>query len=387
MKSSLMLLTVSLTICSIDSIAQYASSKNADPEKFALVEGHKMHYQSKGAGAITVIFESGHWSDLHDWDKVFDDVAKFAKVFRYDRMGYGLSDLAETPRSFDQMARELHALLQKARISPPYVLVGHSLGGTLIRAYTSLYKTEVKGLVFVDPFNEFVMNGWSAEQKKRTAEALDSSLLDAPPAAIAEAKFFGSEWLNDFPHIRSFGALPDVPMILLGAGKDRPPTWEKSITEFYENKMHHLSESRLILIPNSPHYIQNFEPSLIIESVRRVVFPDALTVLEKILHQNGVDSCVAEYLKMKRTYPHEYMLESHLNTLGYDLLRNGDAQGAIKLFSLNVKIYASSFNVYDSLGEAYMDAGNKQLAKKNYERSLALNPGNRNAVARLKTLR
>ena len=79
--------------------------------------------------------------------------------------------------------------------------------------------------------------------------------------------------------------------------------------------------------------------------------------------------------------------ESEMNNLGYELLNVGDAQGAIEVFKVNVEAYPDSWNVYDSLGEAYMDKGETALAVQNYEKSLQLNPKNSNGAAMLKKLR
>ncbi len=90
---------------------------------------------------------------------------------------------------------------------------------------------------------------------------------------------------------------------------------------------------------------------------------------------------------MKQIYPSELLEENILNSLGYAALANKDITGAIHFFALNVAFHPASSNVYDSLGEAYMDAGNKKQAIKNYERSLALDPGNDNAMRMLKKLK
>ena len=75
-----------------------------------------------------------------------------------------------------------------------------------------------------------------------------------------------------------------------------------------------------------------------------------------------------------------------MNQLGYSLLYGGHQQDAITVFQRNVQDYPQSSNAYDSLGEAYMQTGEKDLAIKNYEKSLELNPKNDNAKGRLKKL-
>ncbi|MEM7548986.1 MAG: serine hydrolase [Bacteroidota bacterium] len=92
------------------------------------------------------------------------------------------------------------------------------------------------------------------------------------------------------------------------------------------------------------------------------------------------------YQKAKKDYP-EISFESTLNVIGYDQILAGDLEKAIKVFLINVEENPYSFNAFDSLGEAYMLLGNKQLALKNYQKSLDLNPENENAVTMIEKLK
>ena len=76
-----------------------------------------------------------------------------------------------------------------------------------------------------------------------------------------------------------------------------------------------------------------------------------------------------------------------MNRIGLDLLRMGKAEDAIEVLKLNVSDHPQSFNGYDSLGEAYAANGDKELAIKNYERSIELNPENKGGIEALKKLR
>ena len=90
---------------------------------------------------------------------------------------------------------------------------------------------------------------------------------------------------------------------------------------------------------------------------------------------------------MKATNPAAYNFEEvELNNLGYQLIKAGQLQQAIRIFQLNVEAYPNSANAYDSLGEAYMDAGEKPLAIANYQKSLQLNPKNHGATLMLQKL-
>jgi pimeloyl-ACP methyl ester carboxylesterase len=108
-------------------------------DKYVVVDGQKMYYQTAGKG-VSVVFENGHTAQMRSWNTVFPAVSQFARVIRYNRKGYGLSEITGKPRTLSQIANELHEMLVAAKIPPPYVLVGHSMGGAVIRAFSDLYQ-------------------------------------------------------------------------------------------------------------------------------------------------------------------------------------------------------------------------------------------------------
>lgn len=110
--------------------------------------------------------------------------------------------------------------------------------------------------------------------------------------------------------------------------------------------------------------------------------------MSQFIKENGIAAAVIEYRALFATRSKKYYFdEDQLNDLGYSLLRNNKPADAIEIFKLNVWSYPNGYNTYDSLGEAYMLAGEQQLAIRYYEKSLQLNPKNVNAVEKLKTLR
>jgi pimeloyl-ACP methyl ester carboxylesterase len=109
-----------------------------------------MHIHVTGEGTSTAVFESGMGASCLSWTLVQPQVAQFTRAVSYDRAGHGWSDPAREPRTAQQIAEELHALLQAAGVPGPYVLVGHSFGGYVIRAFAQTYRREVVGMVLVD---------------------------------------------------------------------------------------------------------------------------------------------------------------------------------------------------------------------------------------------
>lgn len=121
--------------------------------------------------------------------------------------------------------------------------------------------------------------------------------------------------------------------------------------------------------------------------------PRPMTLAEEMSDaygESGVDGALARYQELRRDYygrgAYNFESESTLNTLGYRILRADDAPGAIRIFQLNTDRFPQSANVWDSLAEACLTAGDKVLAAKYYQKSLDLNPDNQNAKDKLKEL-
>jgi Flp pilus assembly protein TadD len=109
--------------------------------------------------------------------------------------------------------------------------------------------------------------------------------------------------------------------------------------------------------------------------------------LSATIASSGLDAAVQQYHDLKATAPATYNFdEGQLNGLGYRLIRANKFKEAIRILQLNVEAYPQSSNVYDSLGEAYMNDGNKPQAIANYQKSLQLNPKNSGAVNMLQKL-
>jgi pimeloyl-ACP methyl ester carboxylesterase len=115
------------------------------------VGGSKLHLACAGEGSPTVVLEAALGASSVSWSLVQPEVARVTRVCSYDRAGFGWSEAGPQPRTARRIATELHVLLERAGIAPPYVLVGHSYGGVVARVFAHNYRTEVAGLVFVDP--------------------------------------------------------------------------------------------------------------------------------------------------------------------------------------------------------------------------------------------
>lgn len=124
------------------------------PHTLVDIGSRKMNLYCRGEGRVTVIFDSGlsDWSSI--WALVQPAVATSTRACTYDRAGMGYSDISGRPGSPPNIVADLHQLLLKGGIQPPYVLVGHSLGGFNMKLYAATYRSQVAGMVLVDPAEE-----------------------------------------------------------------------------------------------------------------------------------------------------------------------------------------------------------------------------------------
>lgn len=115
------------------------------------VGGHRLHAVCQGEGRPVVLLESGIAASSLSWTLVQPEVARFTQACAYDRAGLAWSDRGPSPRTFSRIVDELRAVLVAIAPHGPYVLVGHSFGSFVVRAYAARFPRDVTGLVLVDP--------------------------------------------------------------------------------------------------------------------------------------------------------------------------------------------------------------------------------------------
>jgi pimeloyl-ACP methyl ester carboxylesterase len=142
------------------------------PGQLVDIGGYRLHFQSSGSGFPVVVLESGLGGGGMDWSLIQPEVAKFTRVISYDRAGLWWSDGSPEDPTSRNIAGELHALLEKAEIPGPYVLVDASFGGYNVRLFAHEYPAKVAGLVLVDPVIDVLQNDQIPESIKQANKNL-----------------------------------------------------------------------------------------------------------------------------------------------------------------------------------------------------------------------
>jgi CubicO group peptidase (beta-lactamase class C family)/pimeloyl-ACP methyl ester carboxylesterase len=252
-------------------------------EKKVDVGGYGLHISCSATTnkeAPTVVLESGLNQGSETWIEVQLEVAKFARVCSYDRAGLSKSDASsdKQARTSQQMVKDLHLLLDKAGVTAPFVLVGHSFGGVNVRLFASLYPKEVVGLVLVDSVHEEETEKWlailSSDIRKQLEAAGGRELLGAEKVDLETSmkQMQAAKWRTDIPLIvlargtASFNLDDYAPPL-------RPfaPKGEELRIELQKDLATRSTKGRFLFAEKSGHMIQEDEPDLVVSAIRQVI--------------------------------------------------------------------------------------------------------------------
>jgi len=123
------------------------------------IGGRSLYLDCRGEGQPTIVLEAGSGSDSATWSAVIGALASTTRTCAYDRAGRARSDPTD-PRTLRDASTELRTLLSTAGEQPPFLMVGHSLGGAFIRVFAGDHRDEVVGLVMVDTFDPDLQTDW-----------------------------------------------------------------------------------------------------------------------------------------------------------------------------------------------------------------------------------
>ena len=233
------------------------------------IDGHSVAYLTGGSGSATVVFEAGLGNGMASWALVAPDVAEIANVFAYDRPGYGASDLTDKSRDGAAIVADLRELLVATGHEPPYVLVGHSLGGTLMDLYARTHPDEVAALVLVDSRHHDFTSRCIAQFDAVTCDIPTDIEIERAPRPMRD------EWLALELTVQQRGeapTFPEVPLVVITAGiAEGSPLYTDLWRQTQQDYADMVSGSRLIIAERSGHGIPIQQPKIIIDTIADLV--------------------------------------------------------------------------------------------------------------------
>lgn len=265
------------------------------------VGSHHLHAIVTGSSTSnlpTILLEAGMGGCALDWSLVQPALAKHTKVLSYDRAGFGWSTTPISEPTCEGYVRDLRELLTQLELEPPYILVGHSYGGMIMRLFASKYPEEVSGIILVDStheqrFIESTFNQIRYEERLRHLRRLRMGYLLSPiglprllkqpigakrlPPPVQRTvntlgyrnNAYKAAYLESLCTIESALQLieseplvSELPIIVLSAGRQNED-WQQS----QKNLLQLTAKTRQIIVTDSWHSIQLYQPQAVIDSV------------------------------------------------------------------------------------------------------------------------
>ena len=283
--------------------------------------GRQLNLRCSGSGSQTVMLEAGAIADSSTWYKVQPLLAAHARVCAYDRAGLGFSSEGPMPRNLDADVSDLHALIHRAGLNTPLLMVGHSLGSNIVRQYASQYPAEVSALVLVDPPAQDIGRfapAWQKEEERLSVQrfaflhrceaaaekhqlpstdpALSHCLGGADPLASVRLnavnlahKSKPAFWhtvlsvLQDNARVfkqavaarETHGSTPLIVLSAANTYADTPPRDRKGLEQARAHTQAQIvatsSRGTLVHVPDTSHDIQIDQPEAVVKAVRQAL--------------------------------------------------------------------------------------------------------------------
>ncbi|MDD5765133.1 MAG: alpha/beta fold hydrolase [Candidatus Marinimicrobia bacterium] len=421
----------------LPSAPRLCDALNAE-KKYVDIGDCRLYCEIESNGIPLVLINGGPGGTHHCFHPWLTAASKDFMVIYYDQRGCGLSDYKPGEGySFEQTVDDLENLRKALNINR-WIVLGHSYGGAIAQYYTIKYPQHVIGQILVGAvpmlnkpeintksltpflneqetmkfskiralgiagkltlpqfyFNKDINGGWKRENfrmpdRNRLAQAAIYDIV------------FDPAYSSDFDQYYFENAFDNCPIpTLICEGKYDSVWSDKKVSLFRKNH----PNAQFKAFKKSSHNIYSDEPELFVETItrwgkslktadtekisawqnqtsevlgKRLSFISDGKMFFRLIKTDGIAAAKKFYDNFKKNNPDMVLFsENALNVLGYQYMAENKIDVAIGIFELNVKEYPQSWNVWDSLGEAWLKKGDRRKARMYYQKSVDLNPGN-----------
>jgi len=275
-------------------------------KRFIEIDGSKIWINTIGIenrkeGQPVIVFESGYGTPMGHWDRILNGVSEMAPFITYDRPGIGESEADNEMPTIKNVSDKLIKILKDLDIQPPYVLVGHSLGGAYVRGFAVYYPELLAGLVIIDPadftetqenkrlnFRELGINEYKIDSllAKYERESIENKKKSTAPISVQEeGEVLENLRRTDFKEIND-SELPNIPVHIITGGRyDTPPRFRShdfNDSLMFRAKMKHrverwteviqsVDKGMIFYSGDAGHFVHYDDPELLISSIRIVL--------------------------------------------------------------------------------------------------------------------
>lgn len=250
-------------------------------ERMVDVGGRRLHCAIYGSGGPTVVLVSGFQAPQAYWNPVVPGIAEIATVVTYDRAGYGKSETGNLPVHGRQSADDLHVLLGKLGVPKPYLLVGHSYGGRIVRLFASAYPGDTAGLILEEASHEDLPEAQLEALTGKDRETL-AAMIAPFRATVSDPRTETEYMAVTVEQLRRSGPLPRVPLVVITSasrGSGLPmvfsPESQARLTDVAMAMQKKLVDlvpgGRQILVEGAGHNVHLDQPEAVITSIREMV--------------------------------------------------------------------------------------------------------------------
>jgi pimeloyl-ACP methyl ester carboxylesterase len=237
--------------------------KSIGKNKIQTVYG-TMEYAKSGEGAPAVILINGGSGPIEGWLRIYHDIAEQSMIVAYNRFGVGGSQKPAVPQHGQAIVDSLRELLREIGVNPPYIVVGHSLGGLYANLFARQYPDEIAGVVLLESSHpkDLTINETQTPFIRRLNKLLGIFDSFSPHRQWNEVHYV-EETINQIAQSAPF---PEVPLYVVSGGKKPPMMPENAFAIRKENQLDFVrlnKQGTHIIADSSGHFPQLSEPEIV----------------------------------------------------------------------------------------------------------------------------